>query len=301
MKPGTIAITVLAVSCTCGTAEDKYEATVEYVREMFATEDFRIRWEPRAWEGHVSERNDPVGGYVFRHELTIAPDEAPYVFLGTDRFGERGWCAWNIYHRSDGRTLRKLATSVILSIHQFHLDRENRTIIEHYPERRDIPMSYSSLHLDPDGTLTREYFKGDETDAETRERLKNAGEVFTPAVEKIPIAAFLKAPGAEWRLLGEYGISAQSLDPGDAELLSSAAGLTWEDASNLMEKLPARQPGPQPQPEPDTPTPTPDVHGGLTETSFEKGAGRQVPLWAVTVVALVLLTIVLVASQRSRR
>jgi hypothetical protein len=294
----TIIIIMLALISTWSVASEISGAVAAYVHELFAAEYFRGLWKMSGFP-----RNDPNGGYLFRFELTFTTQEQRLEFIASDRFGEtnRGIAWWNIYKMSAEGQWSKIATGVPLSVHEFYVNPATRTIIQPYPRGK-----FSTVKIGRDGSIQQKYHSPADEDATAQDEAILTGIPFKPTVEKVPIAAYLRSPDAEWRLLDHNSAaSAQSLDAGDAPLLALGGDLSWIEALGLVQALPSGLNQPVRQPMQDAPAlvnASPNSHTQKTtpppraETPTE--GGTTMWPWALGIAALAVIGL-LVWKRRS--
>lgn len=220
-------------------AEQEWDtATRKFVAELFESPDFVERWRPVMWEQSSSERNDPNGGYIFRFAVEF-DEESSFLFVGTDRFAGP---SWSVYSSDQQGNIDRVTDplEVRLDPRQIYFDSGNRRILQHHPTdlgplaSRDPAWSFSVLTFNDNGTITEEYFAAKDLDDESSRELGESGELISPKIEKVPLAAYLQAPNIAWSPLNsDYGFVAQSLDPSDANLLQGDGKLPLDDAKEL--------------------------------------------------------------------
>lgn len=290
--------------------QDWNEATQRFVSELFESPDFVERWRPVAWEQASSERTDPNGGYLFRFELKF-DEESTFLFLGTDRFAGP---SWSVYRSDQHGGVERISEpfAVQLDPRQVYLDLENRRILRHHPTdlgplaSRDPAWSFSVLTFDNDRTIDTEYFAAKDLDDEGSERLRESGRLFSPEIEKVPLAAYLESPGIAWSSLdSDRSFASQSLDPDDADLLQEHGNLLLEDARELARKdlgmkisndrrvgsdLPFDQ-VPEARPE----------EGGREAPSNEVGEKSEIPSWPLVLGAIAVLGVAVILVRAFMR
>ena len=236
-------LVVLTFGIAHGSGSTEVAPVIEHVRELFATPEFRERWNPVLWEGYSSGRNDPNGGYLLRFAFTFSAGERPLYFVASDRFGEtnKSLPAWDVYRVSADARALKVANGVALSTHGFFVNPARRALTQPFSDgsslvlqvARDGSVRQEKHSAPPDG-VAEEPVTGD----------AHLGSRFVPEVEKIPLAAFLRSPQAQWLpLRRDLSVAAQSLDTTDEPLLRVGADLSWSDAVTLVQSLPSESPG----------------------------------------------------------
>ena len=241
MKRGFLLV-FLTFGIAHGLASTEVAPVIEHVRELIATPEFRERWNPVLWEGYSSGRNDPNGGYLLRFAFTLGVSERPLYFVASDRFGEtnKSLPAWDVYRVSADARALKVANGVALSTHGFFVDPSRRALTQPFADGSSLV-----LHIARDGSVRQER-RSSAPDGRVEEIVTGDASLssrFVPEVEKIPLAAFLRSPQAQWLpLRRDLSVAAQSLDTADEPLLRVGADLSWSDAVTLVQSLPSANP-----------------------------------------------------------
>lgn len=185
-------------------------------------------------------RNDPNGGYLFRFELKFESGNDSLLFVATDRSGEisRGRPAWYVYRKQPRSAWKQIAINEMIDVDEFYVDHPTRTIVQHYPDGFGDGMNFSTLKINPDGSVEKKYYPSEKIDDALRKKLEKQGSRFVPEVEKVTFGAYLRAPDLKWRPLDRsHAVAAQSLDVGDTALLAASSNLTWTGAVELGKAL----------------------------------------------------------------
>jgi hypothetical protein len=238
-----IYIFLLAASFCHAMAEDLSNPTNLYLEALFQDpeikSDFRNYW--TGSPDGTSAREDPNGGYLFRFDFRFEEGNDVLAFVATDRFGVgRESPPWAIYQKTPAGQWREIGKNEIFQSGGISLHHSSRTIIQVFPPDRHDPeerKTYVTLKINEDGSVHKESYRSDQLNVEAREMIEKEAVPIVPEIEKIPLAAYLLSPQAEWRPLSEHGMAAQSLDPADAPLLASSKDLEWSQAVDLAKTL----------------------------------------------------------------
>lgn len=221
-------------------AEDLSKPTNIYLEKLFQDpeikSDFRNYW--TGSPDGTSARDDPNGGYLFRFDFRFEESNEVLAFVATDRFGVgRESLSWSIYQKTPAGQWREIGRNEVFQSGGISIHHPSRTIIQVFPDRFDEGKTYVTLKINEDGSVHKESYRSDQLNEEARKMIEKEAVPIVPEIDKIPLAAYLLAPEAEWRPLSEHSMAAQSLDPEDAPLLASSKDLEWSQAVDLAKTL----------------------------------------------------------------
>lgn len=224
-------------------AEDLTFPTNQFVKNLFENPEIQPDLH-NYWDGSpdgTSARDDPNGGYLFRFEFQFKDGTDRFAFISTDRFGVGHESPpWSIFQKNqEGRWL-KIAQNEVFQSGSIFVHQPSRAIIRKFPADLADPKELSTyviMRIKEDGSIHKENFVSGRLEKDVRKMIENEADAYLPNIEKIPLAAYLLSPQTKWRMLSGYSLAAQSLDPGDVDLLSSSKNLEWSQAVKLAKQL----------------------------------------------------------------
>jgi hypothetical protein len=203
------------------------------------------------WNGRSNSQ--PPGGYVLRFEAPIGPNGSPVLFIAASILADQRTSTWSAYTRV-GRGNYTLAGDEITfgAIPRFYLLKPNANGMRGMAEIIADKNAYSVLtyYLDKTGHLQQGSLGGvgrdqDAEDSDPRFEDKEMAELlkkdklsqpFTPMIQKILLAEYLKDPSAKWRSFNTtFGVASQYADPNEGGAVS-ADRLDKSSASALLRR-----------------------------------------------------------------